>query len=136
MPTMQNVILKDRQATPVSHTFNPRDLRDGVGHLAKPNADGTSVGESKVRISSRPKGGNKWETTYETVFPKVVSEMVNGVAVPRVIGTSVIRTVVEWSPEHTETERDNAMGMHQSGLDKTGQPLLYPILVQRQGIFG
>ena len=57
MPQLQNLVLTDRAAPPVAHTFTPRDIRGNVGTVEE--STGVKVGDKAFSISVRettPKG--------------------------------------------------------------------------------
>lgn len=133
MPQLQNIVLTDRENTPVNHTFTP-------GEIAQPNnvgivveSTGVPIGEPKLTISMR-KVGDKLRGRLTLSVPVVQTSTVNGVSHPVVVRTAAAELAVSYSLTSTEQERANLVGMLASALDKT-KPLVNDALVKGQGIY-
>lgn len=109
MPALQNLVITDRQGTPASITLTPDGEKDGFYTVAA--ADASGVGISKKRLSlSRRVSGNRIRTTEKWAFPIMVTEVINGVSVPKVARTAYVDIVWNFDSTHLETERRDVIG--------------------------
>jgi len=79
MPALQNLVLTDRQTTPVNHTFIPRSLKDEVATVVKAGSSGAPIEDMIFSISSRRVNG-RVKSVVKLKVPVVTTETVNGVA--------------------------------------------------------
>lgn len=138
MSQLTNVTLKDRTSgTPVSTVFAPVELLNGVGRLQAPGSSGTAIGQPVLTISGRRKNGGSKRTAGEMTIamPKVVVEIINGVQVPRVIGTSYIRVSTDIDPNFTDQDLENFQGWFEDS-QKTAQALIKNALFKRENVYG
>jgi len=82
MPQLQNLVLTDRAATPVAHTFTPRDVVANVGTVEE--STGVKIGDKTFSISCRKAANGRSKVTMKLAVPVVVNETINGVTVPTV----------------------------------------------------
>lgn len=135
MPGIIPVDLKDRAATPVDHRFVPVDTNDGEGTLVERLSSGSFIGEPRLSASCRVTQ-RRTKSVLKVTMPKVVSETINGVAVPRVVGASYVEVKFDWAQEHTEAERNNLQGMIADALGaKADQPFLNPVLLGLEHVY-
>lgn len=132
MPQLQNLVLTDRAATPVAHTFTPRDVVANVGTVEE--STGVKVGDKLFSVSVRKTPNGKSRVTLKLVIPVVVNELINGVTVPTVARTSYAETTFTFDPTSSTQERDDMVGMFQSCFDKS-QTLVNDAVVGLQGIY-
>lgn len=136
MPSIIPVTVKDRVATPVVHTFAPTDVTQGEGTLVERLASGSYIGEPKLIASNRTTPNKRTKAVMKLSVPKVVVETVNGVEVPRVVGTSHITVTHDWDQMHTATERNNIQGMVADALGPvSAQPFLNPVLLGKEAVY-
>lgn len=131
MAQLQNLVLKDRAATPVNHTFVPRNIEDGVGEVVE--TTGVPVGESRFTISLR-RSGDRYKAVAKLAVPVVANQVVNGITTPVVVRTGYAEVRFDFGATSTEEERNNIVGMIQSSLDKT-QVLVNDSVVKLQGVY-
>lgn len=131
MPQLQNLVLTDRAATPVQHTFVPRDILNGVATVV--NSDGTPVGEKRYSISSRRVNG-KIKTRVVFAFPVVQTETINGISKPKVVRESIVDATFTFAGDSSESERNNAVGMFADSL-APAKVLVNDALVKAQGVY-
>lgn len=87
MPSIQNLVLTDRAATPVNHTFTPSDVKGGVGTVVESN--GTRVGDRTFTVSGRASPvSNRWNAKLKLVSPVIGSQIENGITTTVVLRTS------------------------------------------------
>lgn len=132
MPQLQNVVLTDRAATPVAHTFTPDDIKSGVGTVIE--TTGVPVGNSRLSVSHRktPSGVHKAE--LRLAVPVVVNETVNGVTRPTIVRTAYADLTFSFDSSSTEQERKDIVGMLQSALEP-GKTLVNDTVVKLQGVY-
>lgn len=131
MPALQNLAVVDRETTPVTHTFVPRDVKDGTGLLVRNT--GVPVGEEKLTVSMR-KVGSKFRGKLTFSVPVVQNETINGVVSPKVVRTG--HATVEFTFDDTSStqERTNLQGMVASSLG-ADKPLIFNTIVGLEGVY-
>lgn len=132
MPQLQPLVLMDRQAKPVAHTFTPRNIAGGVGEVVENS--GVPVGENRVTISLRKTQGGRYKGTLKMVFPVVQNQVVAGITTPVVVRTGYISVETDFASTSSEAERNNAIGQLADALaiDKV---LINDTLVKLQGVY-
>lgn len=136
MPGMQNITIIDRAGTPKTHIYAPENASSGVGSFVERLADGSFVGEPKLSASARVTPSRRGKSVVRMAFPKVVTEVINGVNVPRVAGTSYFKQEIDWDPLHTAAERDAILGQLMKVNDtKANQPFLQPVVTAAEMVF-
>lgn len=131
MPQLQNLVLKDRAATPVDHTFTPRNISDGVGEVVE--TTGVPVGESRFTISMR-RTTDRYKSKLRLAVPVVVNQTINGVTTPIVARTAYVDVSFDFSAGSTEAERNNLVGMLEDSL-KPAKVLVNDTVVKLQGVY-
>lgn len=76
MPTFTSIAINDGESTPVTHTFTPRLIENGVWEWA--NSDGVRLGDEIITGSLR-ETATKTKSRWSLVMPVTVSETINGV---------------------------------------------------------
>ena len=132
MPQLQNLVLKDRAATPVSHTFVPRDIRENVGTVVE--SSGVPIGESRVSVSLRKSNSQRYKTNVKLVVPVVQNQTVNGVITPVVVRTAYANVEFDFAASSTIQERGDVQGLVESAMAKT-QSLIHDMVVGLQGVY-
>lgn len=132
MPQLQNLVLTDRKATPVAHTFTPRNISDGVGEVVE--TTGVPIGESRFTISLRKTSTGRYKTTQKLVVPVVQNQTVNGIVTPVVVRTSYATVEFDFDGTSSDQERKDVVGMTYSSLDPT-KVLVNDTVVNLQGVF-
>lgn len=132
MPQLQNLVLTDRAATPVAHTFAPRDIQSGVGAVVE--SSGVPVGDSRYTISLRQTASKKYVGTVKLSVPVVQNQTVNGVTSPTVVRTAYAEATFTFDATSTEQERKDLVGMFASGFDAS-KVLVNDTLVKLQGVY-
>lgn len=127
----------DRAATPVTHNFVFRDADSGKVTLAEPRATGSYVGENQLQLSNRTTPSRRNKGEIKLSFPKVVTEVINGVSVDKVLGTSFITITTDWHESFTETERNVNLGLAEKLVGpKASQPQAYAALIGVERLTG
>lgn len=132
MPQLQNLVLTDRAATPVAHTFTPRDIVANVGTVEE--STGVKIGDKSFSISNRKTANGRSKVTMKLAVPVVVNETINGVTIPSVSHVAYVDAVFSFDPKSSTQERKDVVGMFQSSLD-TSKVLVNDTLIGLQGVY-
>lgn len=133
MASLQNLVLKDRAATPVDHTFTPRSVRDGVGVVVENGS--VAMGENSVSLSQRRTENGRQKTTMKMVFPVVADEIINGVSRPVIIDTDYVTITYDFGPTSTTARRNNVQGMVEDS-QKSSKTLIKASVVDLESVWG
>lgn len=131
MPQLTSVVLKDRETTPVNHTFTPQELRDNVGILV--NTQGVPVGNERLGVSLRYTG-KKYKAVVTLACPVVATEVVNGVSKPTVIRTAYAEVHFNFDNTSTLQERKNIAGMTADALSAS-QGMINAVITELQSVY-
>lgn len=132
MANIQNLVLADRETTPVNHTFTPRDASGNIGIVQE--STGVKIGDKTYSISVRKTPSGLWKVTLKFVVPVVVTETINGVSVPKVARTSYVSCEWSFDKESTVQERKNVVGMFADSLDAS-QTIVNDALVNLNPVY-
>lgn len=132
MPQLQNLVLKDRAATPKSHTFTPRNVEQNVGTVVE--TTGVPVGEPRFSISLRQTADN-YKAELRLMVPVVQDQIINNVSSPVAVRQAIASATFTFAKTSTEAERNDIVGMFADALavDKT---LVNDCVVKLGGIYG
>lgn len=131
MPQLQNLVLTDREATPVNHTFTPRDIVSNVGAVVE--SSGVPVGDNRFTISLR-QVNNRYKATIQMSVPVVQNQTINGITTPVVVRTAFADLTFTFDAQSTTQERTNLVGMLQSAM-ATNKALFHDTVVGLQGVY-
>ncbi|UJQ85212.1 MAG: putative coat protein [Firnpuvirus faecenecus] len=133
MPQLQQLVLTDRETTPVNHTFVPMNIiqPNNVGVLAE--ITGTPIGEPGFTISNRRSGGKVRGRVTITV-PVVQTQTINGVSTPVVVRRAIADVNLTFDETSTTQERKNLLGFLYSAF-ATGKVLVEDAFVKAEGIY-
>lgn len=135
MPSIAPLVITDRATpTPVSHTFNPDGMPNGIAMLAERPTDGTSIGANTLGLSNR-KTGTKVKGRLTLTLPIVQTETINGVSRPTIVRTAYIDLNVTFDKGASQQERDNAIGLLRSALDPA-KALVFDTFVKGEEVWG
>ncbi len=116
MAQLQNVVLADREATPVNHTFIPVGISpDGLGTVEE--STGVPIGNSRVQIGVKKTSTGRYKVSLKGSFPVVQNQTINGVTTPTVVRTSYVDMSFTFEGTSSTQERKNVIGMMASALD-------------------
>jgi len=133
MPQLQTTVLKDRKATPVDHTFTPRDIVSGVGTVIE--TTGVPVGNSRLSVSlSQTASSGRFKAVVKLAVPVVATQVINGVSTPIVQRTAFADLTFTFDATSSEAERNDIVGMLVSAL-AVDKPLVNDAVVKLQGIY-
>ena len=132
MPQLQNLVLTDRAATPVAHTFTPINIdANGVGTVAETGT--VPVGEPKFSIQNKRVNG-RFKVTLKLSVPVVQTQTINGISTPTVVRTAYVDSTFTFDGTASEQERKDIVGMFQSSLDPA-KVLVNDTLIKLQGVY-
>lgn len=135
MPSLQPLVLTDRQGTPVNRTLLPiGSAGPGIGVVALADASGATVTERRFSIGLR-RTGDRVKTTIKYRVPVVVTETINGVATPKVVREAHVELTFNFHNTHTEVERNDVVGEISSAL-VTSKVLVNDTVVKGQSVYG
>lgn len=133
MPALQNVVLTDRAATPVAHTFTPFDLKDGIGTTVE--SSGMKVGDSRFSVTSRKTANGRYRAQLKLEVPVVENAVINGLTVPTVRRIAYANVEFSFAGDSTTAERNNIVGMIADSLGKS-KTLVDKTVVDLEGVWG
>jgi len=132
MPQLQNLVLTDRAATPVAHTFTPKSKENGVAVVAK--STGVPIGDPKYTISTGKTAAGRMKSTVKLAVPIVQTQTINGVSTPVVVRTAYVDATFSFASDSSLQERKDAVGMFASSLASTAT-LVDGVLTAGEGIW-
>lgn len=133
MPSLQNTVLTDRAATPVNHTFVPRDIVSNVGTVV--NSTGVPLADKRLTTSlTKTQGAGNYKAVIKLAVPVVQDQTVNGIISPMVVRTAYAELTFTFAPTSTEQERKDVVGMMQSAL-APAQILINDTVIKLQGVY-
>lgn len=109
MSARGNLVINDRAATPVAHTYTPDgDDANGV-HLY---SEKTTVPAGNPRFSIRLKRGTgKYTATAKLAIPVTQTQTINGVSAPVVVRTAYADVTFTFADMSSEQERADCVGL-------------------------
>lgn len=134
MAQLQNLVLTDRAATPVAHTFVPRDVVSNVGTVVESSASGIPIGNSRFSVNLKQTSTGKYKASLKLVVPVVAIETINGISNPKVVRTHYADVEFTFDSTSTTDERNSFVGMLQSALAPE-RTLVNDTIVGLQNVF-
>ena len=132
MPQLQNLVLTDRAAAPVAHTFTSINIdANGVGTVAETGT--VPIGEPKFSIQNKRVNG-RFKVTLKLSVPVVQTQTINGISTPTVVRTAYVDATFTFDGTASEQERKDIVGMFQSSLDPA-KVLVNDTLIKLQGVY-
>jgi len=132
MSARTNLVLTDRAATPVAHTYTP-DGTDANGVAVFSENTAVPAGNPRYSASQRKSNG-KYRTTLRLAVPVVATQTINGVSTPTVLRTSYVDCEFVFDALSTDQERKDVVGMFYSSLPAS-QTMLNDLLVNLSAIY-
>lgn len=114
MSARANLVINDRAATPVAHTYTPDgDDANGV-HLFSEKGS-VPAGNAKYSISLRNTGG-RYRASIRLAVPVVQTQTINGVSSPVVVRTAYAEVSTSFDPLSSTQERADCIGLMVNSL--------------------
>lgn len=132
MSARTNLVVNDRAATPVAHTYSPDgDDQNGV-HLF---SEKTSVPAGNPRFTASLKKGNgKYRPSLRFQIPIVQTQVINGVSNPVVVRTAYVELNATFDELSTTQERADAIGLMANAMNAS-QTQINELLVNLSDIY-
>lgn len=109
MAARGNLVINDRAATPVAHTYTP-DGDDANGVHVYSEKTSVPVGNPRYTASLRTSNG-KFRPTVKLSIPIVQTQTINGVASPVVVRTAYAEVNFTFDGLSSEQERADCVGL-------------------------
>jgi len=132
MPQLANIVLQDSAATPVDHTYTPRDIVDGVATVIE--GSGVPIGDNSVSWSLRKTPSGRYKGIIRARFPIVQTQTINGVSTPVVVRQANCELTVNFDATSTEQERKDACRLMQTIL-RSSNPAVWDCFTKLQGVY-
>lgn len=132
MGARTNLVINDRAATPVAHTFVP-DGNDANGVLVFTEKTGVPAGEARFTLSQSSSNG-KLRPRLKFLLPVLVTETINGVTSPRVSRTAHVNMEFVFDELSTEQERKDAVGFAYNTL-AASQTMINDLLTKQLQVY-
>lgn len=133
MSARTNLVINDRAATPVAHTYGPDGDDSNNVHLF---SEKTSVPAGNPRFSAKylkSKDG-KYRPTLKLAVPVVQTQTINGVSSPVVVRTAYVELNCVFDGVSTTQERADAIGLMANAM-AASQTQINDLLVNCQDIW-
>jgi hypothetical protein len=114
MSARTNLVINDRAATPVAHTFTP-DGDDPNGVHVYSEKTGVPAGNPRFTASLRKSAG-KFRPTLKLAVPVVQTQTVSGVSSPVVVRTAFADVNFVFDELSTDQERKDMVGFIANSL--------------------
>lgn len=133
MPALTTLVLKDRKATPVDHTFVPNNVENGTGTVVE--SSGMKIGDSKFSLTSRKTANGRYRADLKLEVPVVENAVINGLNVPQVSRIAYATVNFSFSDKSTTAERNDIVGMLEDALKKA-KTMVDKTVVDLEGVWG
>ncbi len=132
MSARTNLVINDRAATPVAHTYSPDGTEaNGVAVFSEK----TSVPAGNPRFSaSQRKSNGKYRTTLRLAVPVVATAVVNGISTPTVLRTAFVDCEFVFDALSSDQERKDAVGLFANSL-AASQTMINDLLVNLSPVY-
>lgn len=115
MSARTNLVINDRAATPVAHTYTPDgDDTNGV-HLYSEKTT-VPIGNPKFSISLK-RSSQKYKSSLKLAIPVVQSQVINGVTSPVIVRTAYANVEFTFDGLSSEQERADCVGLLANALN-------------------
>lgn len=131
MPQAASIAIADRESTPVTHTYAPRAIATGNAVFVRSNS--VPIGEETLTLRSR-KSGKRYYQRVTLAIPALVTETINGVAVPTVPRVAFVDATFRFDDTSSLQERKNAVGLFANAL-AASQTVVDGVLTNLEGVW-
>lgn len=130
MPQMNPIAISDGKSTPVVHTFNPSNDKDGVGTYYNAVAT-TLIGREKLIVdpSASTPNGKARKSVLNLYLPVEITDVAGKVSVAR---QTLVRIEMYTGVDSTTTERNDALILAKNLLANAD---IFKVLVTAEGIW-
>lgn len=117
MPAIANIVVNDRAGTPVTHTYVPRDITNGVANYLEQGS--SPLADKRMSLSlSRTKDNGRYKVVYKLAIPTVQTQTVNGINSDVLVRTAYVNVEMTFDPTSTVQERKDIVGQVANGLSQ------------------
>lgn len=109
MSARANLVINDRAATPVTHTYTP-DGDDTSGTHLWSEKTTVPAGNPQFTASLKQSGG-QFRPTLRIKIPVVQTQVINGVSSPVVVRTAYVEVSARFDSLSSSQERADAIGL-------------------------
>jgi hypothetical protein len=127
-----NLVINDRAATPVAHTYTP-DGDDTNGVHVFSEKTGVPAGNPRFTAAYRKSNG-KFRPTLRLVVPVTQTQTINGVSTPVVVRTAYAEVNFTFDELSSDQERKDCVGLMANALAST-QTQINDLLVNLSDIY-
>lgn len=133
MSELNNVVINDGAATPVAHTFKPRNVADGIATLVE--STGVPLADKRLTLSIQRTAQSRAKPTIKLVSPVVQDATVNGVTKPTIVRTAYADITFNFDPSSSTQERKDVVAQIRNLL-ADDQTMAKALLVDLEDIWG
>lgn len=132
MSARTNLVINDRAATPVAHTYTPDGDDANRVHVF---SEKTSVPAGNPRFTaSLRKSNGKYRPQLKLQVPVVQTQTINGVATPVVVRTAFVEVSATFDELSSDQERKDAIGLMANAM-AASQTQINDMLVNLSDIY-
>lgn len=118
MPSAANLVLTDRAATPVNHTFIPFG-KNADGTFEFHEVTGIPSADPKITALTRKTAAGKLQSKIRIAVPVISNSTVNGISVPVLLRTNYAEVTLTFEATSTLQERKDLTSYTKCVLDST-----------------
>lgn len=132
MSARTNLVINDRAATPVAHTYTP-DGSDANG--VHSFSEKTSVPAGNPRFTaSLARSNGKYRPKLRLSIPVVQTQTINGISNPVVVRTAYVEVAFTFDEKSTDQERKDCVGLIANSL-AASQTMINDLVVNLSDIY-
>lgn len=132
MSARANVVINDRAATPVAHTYSP-DGDDSNGVHLFSEKTGIPAGNPRLTMALKSSNG-KYRPSLRLTVPIVQTQTINGVSTPVIVRTAYVELNATFDGLSTEQERKDAIGL-MANLMAASQTMTDALLTKLENVW-
>lgn len=116
MAARSNLVITDRQPTPVERTFSPDGDDSNRVHLF---SEKTTVPLGNPRFSaSLKRSGSRFKPSLKLAIPVTQTQIINGIQTPVIVRVAYVELAASFDGVSTEQERKDAIGLMASAIQE------------------
>lgn len=132
MSARTNLVVNDRAATPVAHTYTPDGDDKNAVHLY---SEKTAVPAGNPQFTiALSKSSGKYKPSIRLKIPVVATQTINGVSTPVLVRTAFVSVDFTFDAYSTEQERADCVGLLANSL-AAGQTQINDLVVKLSDIY-
>jgi hypothetical protein len=135
MPQMIPLVLKDRGAPQVDHTFAPKNGGGADGVVTFVESTGIPLGDRRIAVTQVRSAGGRVRVSLKLTIPIVQDAVINGVSSPKVVKTNYADVQFNFDPASTTRERDDLVGFVNELTKWVDNTTMLKVLVDLEGLY-